>query len=134
MDVRKLGELIGKPYESDEVQDFTVRLGVPEVDQEIGAPETVYYIFAARGVTIITDSQTNRIDTIFLKAPRAERPGYGGPLPAGLDFSMTREQVLKALRAPDDSQSFYDAWEEGSHVLRVEYTGDRIKMIVLMGG
>lgn len=134
MNALKLGELVGKPYELKEVQEFIARLGEPDVDEEIGAPEKIYYTFEPQGVELTTDSETNRIRTIFLKAPRQGKPGYRGGLPGGLDFSMTREQVRKALRAPDDSQSFYDAWEEGTHVLRVEYSDDQIKMIVLMGG
>ena len=134
MSALKLGELVGKPYESKEVQEFIDRLGDPEVDEEIGAPESIYYTFESQGVELTTDSEMNRIRTIFLTAPRQGRAGYRGGLPGGLDFSMTREQVSKALRAPDDSQSYYDAWEEGSHILRVEYSDDQIKMIVLMGG
>ncbi|EPX61168.1 hypothetical protein D187_000951 [Cystobacter fuscus DSM 2262] len=130
----KLGELVGKPYESEEVQEFVARMGEPEVDDEIGAPDTIYYTFESHGVELTTNSETNRIKTIFLKAPLQDQFGYRGELPGGLDFSMGRAQVHKALRAPDDSRSFYDVWEEGSHVLRVEYSDEKIKMIVLMGG
>ncbi|HEX5745502.1 MAG TPA: hypothetical protein VFZ09_04605 [Archangium sp.] len=134
MSALRLGELVGKPYGVEEVQEFVARLGEPVVDEELGAPEKIYYMFESHGVSLVTDSETNCIRTIFLKAPRQGKPGYFGKLPGGLDFSMTREQVRKALREPDDSKSYYDAWEEGSHILRVEYSDDKIKMIVVMGG
>ncbi|MFY2556572.1 hypothetical protein ACN469_02915 [Corallococcus terminator] len=134
MDPRKLGELINKPYESSEVQAFVNTLGTPEIDKELGAPKGIYYIFKPEGVTLITASATNRVSTIFLKAPLAGKPGYLKPLPYGLNFSMSRAQVLQSVRAPDGTESFYDAWEEGSHILRVEYKQGAIKMVILMGG
>lgn len=134
MDTRKLGELVGKPYESPEVQSFVKALGPPTVDKEMGAPESIYYLFEAQGVNLLTESTTDRVSTLFLMASQDGEPGYPGPLPYGLSFSMTREQVRQAIRAPDKSKAFYDAWEEGSHILRVEYKDDAITMVIFMGG
>ncbi|NMO19481.1 hypothetical protein HPC49_27425 [Pyxidicoccus fallax] len=109
-------------------------LGPVKVDKELGAPETIYYIFKAQGVNLLTESTTNRVTTLFLMASMDGEPGYPGPLPHGLSFSMTRDQVRQAIRAPDKFKPFYDAWEQGSHIFRVEYKSGAIKMVMFMGG
>jgi hypothetical protein len=122
-----LGVLIGKTYDAPEVQAFVSQLGKVDVNEEIGAPESVYYTFEKAGVTVLTDVRSKRVTHIILEAPRGKR-GYHGKLPFGLSFDSSREQIRKALqREPDRTRPFFDAWEMGEYVFHVAYRAGAIK-------
>ncbi|OJT23150.1 hypothetical protein BO221_19960 [Archangium sp. Cb G35] len=129
MGEQMLGGLVGKTYDAPEVQAFVAPLGKVDVDEEIGAPESVYYTFEKSGVTVLTDVRSKRVTHIILEAPQGKR-GYRGPIPFGLSFDSSKEQIRQALkREPDRTKPFFDAWEMGEYVFHVAYKAGAIKSI-----
>ncbi len=134
MEEQTLGALIGKPYEAPEVQAFVAPLGKVDIDEEIGAPQSVYYTFDKARVTMLTDVRSKRVTHIIMEAPQGKR-AYPGKLPFGLSFTSSREQIRQALqREPDESTPYFDAWEMGDYTFHVAYRAGSIKSFVFQSG
>jgi hypothetical protein len=88
------------------------------------------------GMVVYSDDESARITTVFLYAEGHEGAGrYRGPLPYGLDFAMSQEQVRASLpRPPDFAGDGYDSWDWDDHRLVVDYRGTgTIAMVTVTG-
>src|SRR5687768_6660770 len=104
-DTPKLLTLLGKDIRGKDAQEFLDSIGsVPKIErfepseyQGKRIPATSYYSFKDKGVSIRLDER-GFIGSIFFYAEGTDGfRQFRGLLPYGLDFTMTRADVEKAL-------------------------------------
>lgn len=128
--------LLGQAKTSPDVQMFTSTLSGPADVTAASDSDTEYLAYPKSGISFALDAKSLKISTIFLHN-NTEEGVYGGALPHGVAFSMSRPEARVAVRrSPDGSNDKYryDTWEEYTHKLRVEYASNfnSIVLVVLM--
>lgn len=129
----KLEDILGKSIDDPTVAGFLA--SIPEKHEAMPDVGREYRSYKRSGIELAFDEGTRRIFVVFLH--NRDSGTYRGVLPRGVQFSMNRAEVRRAVgRGPDaskDGNFTHDTWEEGTHQFRVEYTPDRsaVKMVVL---
>ena len=124
-----LSTLIGKGFDSPEVQAFVKLVGVaPEEDED-------FYDFPSAGACLRVEPRSRRIGTIFLYADKVSGyAGYRGALPDGLAFSMDRASIETLFGPPLQRTDKTSKWEKGTHGLGIEFDqAGRIRTVVVTG-
>ncbi|HWL84941.1 MAG TPA: hypothetical protein VNO21_04025 [Polyangiaceae bacterium] len=110
--------LIGKAFDSTEVQNFAKELKVkPKVDKDA---DEIVYNFKRAGISLSAEPRSKRINTIFFYSDT-----YKGVLPHGVKFSLTLEAVEKLLGRPefqfDNEYEHSRSWEFEAYKLYVNF-------------
>jgi hypothetical protein len=81
------------------------------------------WISKQAGMVVYADGESARITTVFLYSEGHQGASqYRGPLPHGLDFSMSKAQVQASVpRPPDFTSDEHDTWDFDDHRLVVRY-------------
>ncbi|KRB03394.1 hypothetical protein [Lysobacter sp. Root690] len=58
---------------------------------------------------------------VFLRSAVAGAEAYPGPLPYGLHFDMSKQQLAQLLGAPDSSDPYVETWQKDGHRVLVNY-------------
>jgi hypothetical protein len=116
-----LHKLVGASLDAPEVQSFLAKLdpSAQAVDNE----GKTHWESHTQGLALQADTRVRRITTVYLYPEGVDDfHEYKGPLPASLNFRMSRDQVKAQLgRPPDISGERHDKWEHDAHGLVVQY-------------
>ena len=127
--MNRLEDLLGLSYDKLASSKEFIGTPIPELEK---IEDQSYWSIYERGVSfVLPDNKT--IGAVQLHSHGHEGfSGYANALPAGLSFSMNREEVRKLLGEPDRSgeegevlflgkKPAWDSFFEGSFRIHVEY-------------
>lgn len=121
---KNLPALLGKEIDDGDVTSFLKTLDKAEAVRLTSLKEP-RWISEDAGVVVYAQPKTRRISDIFMYAEGHE--GYKqfkGPLPHGLDFSMSMDAVKGCFpRKPDFSSDVHCAWDFEDYRIVVSFAG-----------
>jgi hypothetical protein len=130
----RLHELVGASIDMPDVRAFLAKLAPSaQVFDADGEPR---WLSHEAGLEVHAEPSTRRITTVMLFPEGvSDYHAYAGPLPEGVTFSMSREQLKAHLgKAPDISGELHDKWQHGTHGFIVQYKkSGSIRKISLTG-
>ncbi len=124
----KIFSLVGQSLEEVQASEFYCSLGDPRIEESAGDK---YHSFIDKGISFLfRDDRAQHIQ--FFSAAHDAREHYGkydGPLPAGIQFDMTKVLVRDLLGNPDrlsrDSlRSNWDIYNQKENALHIDYDLD----------
>ncbi len=135
--LRNPAELLGKVINSKEELDYFASLDPKSsVKRTHGRKK---WISKAAGMEVDSEETADRVTTVFLYNDGYDRfRQYAGPIPHGISFNMTRDEVRKTMKSPPDYSDrggeIFDTWDLPDHRFIVSYekTG-RIEIITVTG-
>jgi hypothetical protein len=120
-------EILGQAPEASVVQRFIGGAALEESNFDASR----YLSAKAEGFELLIEGGV--IGTVFLHGEGDEGFGeYAGPMPEGVEFALTREQVIERLGPPDHQGDMWDKWYAPAWSLHVEYYGGGMNMVTLM--
>jgi hypothetical protein len=117
----RLHELVGASIDSPDVRAFLAKLAPSaQVFDADGEPR---WLSHEAGLEVHGEPSTRRITTVILFPEGVDGyHAYAGPLPGGVTFAMSRDQLRTHLgRAPDISGERHDKWEHDTYGFIVQY-------------
>ena len=136
-------KLLGIPL--DEVAQTQVMRSLNDPGEIIQVTERCHLLLRQASISLTADERGHVLAVMFFRAGYRGLPGFTHPLPGGLSFSHTREQVLRLLGPPSSTGSekvieYYgkvprwDRFERPNHWLHIDYCddGQGIKQVTLM--
>ena len=129
----------------DEAAQTQLVRSLNDAGEVIQITERCHLLLRQVSMSLTADERMRVIAVMFYRAGYQGLPGFSHPLPEGLDFSHTREEVLRLLGPPASTGGekvveYYgkipkwDRFERPDHWLHVEYCDDDqgIKRVTLM--
>jgi len=114
--------LLGKAIDDPQAQSFFTSLD-PKAKLKKSDLDEPRWISKSAGIEVHADKESRRIDTVFLYSQGLYNfTQYKNPLPHGISFSMTKDQVKACFSVPSNFTSpEHDTWDFDDYRLIVEY-------------
>lgn len=130
-------ELLGYPQDSEIFQAFIHEMeGLIETyDLDDDPNDGSHWVIHRSGLQLIFDP-FNCVSCIFLFAGDETYTQWKGPLPKGLSWGMTQQEVLSQLGQPHnrggEGEEVWLRWEEETSSLHLQFVGTQILKRVTM--
>lgn len=131
-------ELLGKVIDSKEAHDYFSSLDSKGAVKRVNGKNR--WISKPAGLEVAAEETANRVNAVFMYSHGYDRfHQYSGPIPHGISFAMTRDQVRQTMKTPpsfsDRGGEIYDTWDLPEHrfIVKYEKTGN-IARISVTGG